>query len=159
MNLLLGGILVGSVVGALVAAALAVRVHENAPRDPWMERGMVGFAATGPVLALAVEHVPPWIDGYLALGLDVADLRAWVWPIGVAITAQFAVLGVLLARRGYGAQARRVIALSTLAWFLVDTTCSLLAGAVFNVVLINVPCVVLLTALTLARDRARATGD
>lgn len=156
MNLLLGGILAGSVVGAVVAGALALGVREQAQRDRWMEAGMAWFAASGPVLAVSVENVPPWIDGYLALGLDPLALRTWVWPIAAAITLQFAILGVLLVRRGYGDATRRVIWLSTLAWFLVDSTCTVLAGAWFNLIWINLPCVVMLAGLTLSRDRSAA---
>ena len=80
-----------------------------------------------------------------------------------ATTAAFFVLVFLIVRHAFSRRepwSHRAVVAGVAVWFVLDSGFSLAVGAVFNVVLVNVPCLIILAIplLATAREFARAEG-
>lgn len=104
---------------------------------------IVGALLLGtPVSPLFVPYLETLADTYFEGGITH---EAYIWIrflyglIGVTFGAQFLMLAWALLRAPGQRWVLDAVALSMLAWFLVDSTACLLHGGMFNVLMINVP--------------------
>ncbi len=117
------------------------------------------FWVTGPVMA-------PWLDAWRSTLLSGTSAQADLLltflggPIGGTVFAHFALLAWAVHLRPRAAWIPLAVAGSVSTWFVVDATSSLAAGAAFNVLLIDLPCLVGVIAALGARSllNRSATG-
>jgi hypothetical protein len=116
----------------------------------WLIIASAGFAMFGVVIAVLPDTavLSMWnaaagsalYDG--AIPRDAEAMKAFLFgPLGATITGfyvmqLFIVCGPFRRREPW---AWHAIAAATLAWFVIDSACSLYHGALFNVLMINVP--------------------
>lgn len=103
---------------------------------------MIAFAGDTFVFA-------PWFDGLAHFALSSgpeseALARSFFGAIGAAVTAQFAVI-VMVARGPLGRRPELAwaCAATLLLWFVVDSAYGLAHGGLFNVMMVNVPTLIL----------------
>ena len=101
------------------------------------------FGTSSPLMA-------PWLERWHALIADDASadrLLAFLGgPIGGTVFAHFGLLAWAAWARPSASWLPLAVAGSVGAWFAIDATCSLLVGAAFNVLLIDLPCLVAVLA-------------
>lgn len=106
----------------------------------------VGFAVFGVVLAAGATSplfsvyaqaiARTWFDGHAPAA--VADWQDVVYPaIGAVFCGHFVMLAMAVRHAADRAFARRVVAVSMLAWFSIDSATGVVHGAWFNVLGIN----------------------
>ena len=77
------------------------------------------------------------------LSPEIRHFQQFVFgPIGGTFLAHFLILAFVAHHAGHESWARTAILTSVLAWFVIDSTCSALHGAWFNLAQANVPCLV-----------------
>lgn len=111
----------------------------------------------------AIAWVSPWLDGWHALVANEADadrLLAFLGgPIGGTVFAHFGLLAWAAWARPADSWVSMAVVGSVGGWFVVDATCSLLAGASFNVLLIDLPCLLLVLGALGARAALNRSTD
>lgn len=129
----------------------------------WWKRGFV-YGRVGRWNLLAAVCALNLLGGIATAGLintpvfevwtaNVGSSEAWLAflfaSIGGTIAGHFAML-VFAARRGHWG----ICLVSVLAWFLLDSTITVLEGAWFNLWMVNLPCLVLVSVATVATARS-----
>jgi hypothetical protein len=77
-------------------------------------------------------------------------------PIGATFLGHFTMLAWAVTRDRNRAEARWIVAISMLAWFVVDSSTGVMHGAWFNIAMVNVPSLLAVgVPWWLARPRAR----
>ena len=164
-------VLMINLVPLVVLAPLLARTRGSCTAPPtapppwtWWSRWLVAASAMSAVAGLAIAVgvdtllFGPWFDGLDAALVGDAGVpesarelaRFWFGPIGGATIGTFVLTG---AAAWYGRGQRWVtiaIGASLMTWFVVDSACSLANDGAFNVLLINVPTVVLFTPALVA---------
>lgn len=109
------------------------------PEDLDLLLGILGGSIVGKwtaALGLAVGINTPLFQVWTSRVLANPDwLGLFFGPIGATICAHFVML-VPASRRGHD----RLVVLTVLAWFMVDSARTVAEGAWFNLLLINLPC-------------------
>jgi hypothetical protein len=104
----------------------------------------IAFGGTSLLFGLWWQGLERSLYGGAALGDAPRNLALFFFgPIGGCTLAQFAMLAGLVRHEGATLRVASIGAASILVWFLVDSACGLAHGGLFNIVLVNVPCVVL----------------
>lgn len=107
-----------------------------------------------------------WYDGLLAtsqlgsseLSADArATMRFLLVPFGATDAAYFALAGWVVAHAFHERWAWSAVAASFVLWFTVDTAGCAWLGAWFNVVVVNVPCLVMFGGALIAWRRSLPT--
>jgi len=150
------GILAGTAIGTIVAVAMVLARPARRSRPwTWPQRTALVASAfgAGAGIAIIVAGDSPlfaaWWRGFAAAfgphgEVDAARharALAWFVPIGLVIVAHYLVVAYAVWARA-PRWAGRVGAWSVGAWFVVDSTSGLVTGGGFNVLLINVPALV-----------------
>jgi hypothetical protein len=162
------------IVGGLLAA---LRRHTEAgePTEPprvwpwkllWL--GMAAFAVVGVVVAVAIRS--PIFDLYNsglrdaffahreAMPADAVTYQRFAFGlIGATFAGHFVMLAWAARRAARERWVLAAIATSIAVWFVIDTTACLVHGALFNVLMINLPSLLAIAVLLAlaARDTAR----
>lgn len=116
--------------------------NPNTTKDParkWTTWTTIGGIGSGIIIAL-----DPWL-GTFAPWFAFLDANthqmAWLFfgPIGGCVVAQFVMMAMTAHHSPEHQKPWRILTLALMGWFLVDSTWGLIHGALFNVLLINIP--------------------
>jgi hypothetical protein len=116
----------------------------------------VAVGSTSPIFELYRQGIADrWYDG--AMSREATRWLAFVYaPIGATFLGHFAMLALAVLRDPDRREAWRVVGVSMLAWFLVDSSTGVWHRAWFNLAMVNVPSLFAVAVpWWLARPRAR----
>lgn len=126
----------------------------------WMFAGgglVVATAVTAPVFASYIDGMSGAFFHGDPLSQGALDFVAFVYgPIGGTFLAHFVMLAWCVHHRGSEAWVSTAIVTSVFLWFTIDSTMCATHGAWFNVLMVNVPCVLVVTAAVLRHRKTQA---